>query len=409
VSYYVDKGECVVCEYMFLRKKKDEYLCNTRMINGRQVQGHWYTIPDNEKPAWRQTAINRGLIDGIKQDGMKILIFSDLHVHNHERFADPTGEGLNTRALAGLKILEQIIELALKGNYEAICFCGDFFHVRGRIITSVFNEAYDWLEALAEVVPVIMIPGNHDLPTNESGVSSAVEKLSKIKNVTVLRGGRRIITDNGFRVYGFASNEELSPIQKDNQQDNGKHGILLLHTMVKNAMLNSVFKNSDGITKARLTNYLTANNLAACFIGDIHLRQSLSKRIHFVGSSIQQSFGEDQVKGVTIYDTVSMDTKFIELRSPQFLTVSSTEALNVADDYNYYQIETKDLREYEQCQGLEGRFKVLPPGENNHKDRDSISLSASVSDALKEYVEQKVEKNKDQKRLLNYAARFFPD
>ena len=96
------------------------------------------------------------------------LLYSDVHCHDWDAFSHVTADGLNNR-LAG-------IVQALSGAYEHLrneggrtAFCaGDLFHERGKIRPSIMNPVAQFYQKHHKIVRSVIIPGNHDLETNET-------------------------------------------------------------------------------------------------------------------------------------------------------------------------------------------------------------------------------------------------
>jgi DNA repair protein SbcD/Mre11 len=95
---------------------------------------------------------------------MRLLHFADLHlgVENYGRL-DPV-TGLHTRLLDFLRVFDFIIDAAISRQIDLVLFCGDAFRSRepSPTLQCLFAER---IMRLAEAkIPVVILPGNHDLP-----------------------------------------------------------------------------------------------------------------------------------------------------------------------------------------------------------------------------------------------------
>lgn len=109
---------------------------------------------------------------------MKLIAWSDLHVHAWPAFSKLNQDGINDRLADTLRVLDEIASLAAREKASAILFGGDFFHVQ-RIDAEVLHLASKALENSVGMlaIPVIAIEGNHD-------------QASKLRHLTSVSGLR---------------------------------------------------------------------------------------------------------------------------------------------------------------------------------------------------------------------------
>jgi exonuclease SbcD len=120
---------------------------------------------------------------------VKLLLFSDLHLDTHFRWAGPDAARIRRRNLRAT--LTKIVDLARELEVDALCCGGDLYeHERFSPDTGEFLRAT--FETLAPT-PVLIAPGNHDW----FGPASLYHQVSWSPNV-------RVFTDNAF-----------SPVQLD--------------------------------------------------------------------------------------------------------------------------------------------------------------------------------------------------
>ena len=92
---------------------------------------------------------------------MRLLVFSDLHLHPFRAFADYSS-GDNSRRMLALDHLEQIVNQANSfPGCDAVVFAGDFFHDRNSVDPVSLHKANAILERLH--VPFFAASGTHDL------------------------------------------------------------------------------------------------------------------------------------------------------------------------------------------------------------------------------------------------------
>jgi DNA repair protein SbcD/Mre11 len=95
---------------------------------------------------------------------LQLLHFADLHlgVENYGRLDAATG--LHSRLLDFLRVFDFIVETALSRPVDLVLFCGDAFRSREPSPTLQCLFAERIVRLAAAKIPVVILPGNHDLP-----------------------------------------------------------------------------------------------------------------------------------------------------------------------------------------------------------------------------------------------------
>ena len=97
---------------------------------------------------------------------MKVLVFSDLHVHDYKQF-NPN----QTRAQRAADMIEYVFKLAEKNDIEQIWFAGDMGDQFSNISVIAMNALLMAFERCFREYPnidFIAIPGNHDFATKNT-------------------------------------------------------------------------------------------------------------------------------------------------------------------------------------------------------------------------------------------------
>ncbi|MBX7237311.1 MAG: exonuclease SbcCD subunit D [Caldilineales bacterium] len=118
---------------------------------------------------------------------IRLLHFADLHV-GIERYGhiDPA-TGLNGRAMDFLRRLSDLVDFAIAKKVDLVIFAGDAY--KNRDPNSTYRREFAWrIKELADHgIPVVLIPGNHDLPAVAARASSIeVFATLAVPNVVVL-------------------------------------------------------------------------------------------------------------------------------------------------------------------------------------------------------------------------------
>ncbi len=118
-------------------------------------------------------------------DPIRVLHFADVHIgmENYGR-TDPQ-TGVSTRVRDFLRRMDEMIEYARAHDVDLAIFAGDAFKSRNPTPTFEREFAYR-VQDLAEICPVVLLLGNHDLPAIERRASSIeIYETLRVPNVTL--------------------------------------------------------------------------------------------------------------------------------------------------------------------------------------------------------------------------------
>jgi exonuclease SbcD len=118
---------------------------------------------------------------------IRVLHFSDVHIgmENYGR-TDPQ-TGVSTRVRDFLRRMDEMIDYARAHDVDLVIFAGDAFKSRNPTPTFEREFAYR-VQDLAEKCPVVLLVGNHDLPSIERRASSIeIYETLNVPNVTLGR------------------------------------------------------------------------------------------------------------------------------------------------------------------------------------------------------------------------------
>jgi len=117
---------------------------------------------------------------------IRLLHFADLHIgmENYGRLDPATG--VNGRVLDFLRRFDEVIDYGLDHEVDLMIFCGDAFKTRNP--TPTYQRAFARrVKRLSDAgVPVVLLVGNHDLPTMVQRASSVdIFRTLDVSNVVV--------------------------------------------------------------------------------------------------------------------------------------------------------------------------------------------------------------------------------
>jgi len=299
--------------------------------------------------------------------GIRLLHFADLHIgmENYGRLDPATG--VNGRVLDFLRRFDELIDYGLEHEVDLAIFAGDAFKTRNP--TPTYQRAFARrVKRLADAgVPVVLLVGNHDLPTMAQRASSVdIFRTLEVPNVVVGRDERvhRIETRSGAvqiatvpypvrqRLLAHDEYRGLSIEQLDRalqgivtdiiqalaaKLDPDIPAVLAAHLTVSGATFGSERSVMIGRDAVVLKSALADPAWDYVALGHVHLHQSLDDGgyppVVYSGSLERIDFGEEgQVKGFCWVELARGETtwKFVEVDARPFITVRADvrDALN---------------------------------------------------------------------------------
>lgn len=116
---------------------------------------------------------------------LKLLHFADTHVGMENYGKTNPSTGLSSRVMDFLRRIDEMVDYAHKNEVDLAIFAGDAFKSRNPNPTFQREFAYR-VQDLATLCPVVLLVGNHDLPTNVKRASSIeIYNTLRVPNVHV--------------------------------------------------------------------------------------------------------------------------------------------------------------------------------------------------------------------------------
>lgn len=267
----------------------------------------------------------------LKDDGKTEIRYvyhiSDIHIRNTQRHIEYKEVFDRTYQ----KIKNQI---GSNTKSSLIVLTGDIMHTKTELSPEAIYIAYHFFKALNEIASVILIPGNHDCNLSNKNrldaLTPIVDDIGKLDNVYYLK--KSGIYQYYNIIFGITSifDEILVPAKKigteiyKNIKQKNKYKIALYHGAVHGAKTDVGYRmNNDQLLAEDFDGY------DYVMLGDIHKFQYMNdkKTIAYVGSLIQQSYGESLDKhGILKWD----------------LTDGESELMEIKNDYGYCTIRIVD-------------------------------------------------------------------
>ncbi len=246
---------------------------------------------------------------------MKLLVVSDIHIHNYYAYStlDPES-GVPSRLTDYLRLAADLALLAKKVSADLIVIAGDISNspVVRPMVNCVVRSFFETLCGVG--LPVVVIPGQHDLDTKatdysevHSVLTSLVPRSKNLHYFTEAQLSDGIIPGLKFYVRpwlpGDIDHDALKPAD-----------IFIGHGLVRGAVNSEghPFQGSQAFSTARLL-----DNYRLSIVGDIHKRQVFEKDGRIVllpGCPIQASWKDEPKCGASVCEigkSGAVSVKFI--------------------------------------------------------------------------------------------------
>ena len=245
---------------------------------------------------------------------MKIAHVSDIHIRNHRYHEEYTA------------VFEELYEKLRELKPDLIVNTGDTAHTKLQLSPAYFHMTAKLFENLADIAPLHVILGNHDLNLRNPGridaITPIVEALDH-KDIHFHKFSKEVDLGNGFVL------NVLSIVDEDkwiDPTDESKVNIAMFHGSVAGVTTDTgwIMEHGDiNIQQFKPFDYV--------LLGDIHKTyQKLDPegRVAYPGSLVQQNFGESMDKGFLLWDIKDKENFTCEhhpLTNPKpFVTIELT-------------------------------------------------------------------------------------
>lgn len=255
----------------------------------------------------------------IKYDGTikKIYHIADVHIRNLKRHKEYR------------EVFENLYKYikTTKTDDSVIVLCGDIVHAKTDMTPEVIEMTQTFLKNLSDMLPTILIPGNHDANLNNP---SRLDALSPIVNA-INHSNLHYLKDDGVWKMGgisfshssvFGESKEIIP----SEEVHGDYKIALYHAPVDKVKTEYGFQLENKNVKVD-----SFDGYDLVLLGDIHVpNQSLNDEgtIKYCGSTIMQNHAEAKYPehGILVWDVDTKESEFVPIHN----------------DYGYVTIDVQD-------------------------------------------------------------------
>ncbi len=261
----------------------------------------------------------------------KIFHVADVHIRNFKRHSEYKA------------IFKQLFKY-IKENADdnsIIYLAGDIVHSKNDMSPELVQMVADFFKSCADIVPTILITGNHDTNLNNDSRLDALSPIVSTLNhpnlyywkdtgVYHLNG----IAFSVFSVYS-APNEWIAAKDID-----ASYKIALHHGAVNSAITDLNHEIQNEFVGPKMF-----EGFDLSLLGDIHKKQYLDDKstIAYAGSLIQQNHGEDLEHGILVWDVATKKSEFVKIQnSIGYATIEMVDG-KIVTPRNYIDALPKNL------------------------------------------------------------------
>lgn len=296
-----------------------------------------------------------------EMDPIRLLHIADVHIGMENYGRTDGATGLNTRVIDFLRCLDEAVDYALENDVDVCIFAGDAYKNRRPNPTHQREFARRIKTMAGAGIPVVLVPGNHDVPSADRHASSLdIFGVLDIPNVTVAdreklrriqtRRGRemlvapvpyplrsRLMADADYRNLTLGEiDRALADLLAENVRamaaEAREHpelpAVLAGHFTVSEASFGSERSVMVGRDVIMLRSIIADPTWDYVAMGHIHRHQCVNEGEHppivYAGSIERIDFGEEkEPKGFVVAELEKGKTtfRFHEVAARKFLTV----------------------------------------------------------------------------------------
>lgn len=268
----------------------------------------------------------------------KIILFSDIHIHNHK--------GSLKRLQDCLDVLDWVCKTAIERKINSVIFLGDLFQNRQKIQVLAYKKTYDIIKKYSDYLNLYLLIGNHDMWYDDKWSVSSVAPFDSIKGVNVIdKPSCYVIEELKIDFLPFTKNP-IKIIQKMLARPN--HGrILCGHVALDGAKWNKYMTAEVSVEHEGDMIKVDSNIFKGyeyVFLGHYHMSQQIGD-VEYIGSPLQLNFGEaHEDKHIIELDTETLEKKYIKNGfSPKHYIVKEDELKNIDLNNSFVRIDVNDL------------------------------------------------------------------
>ena len=324
-------------------------------------------------------------------------------------------------------VFKEIYDSLKQEQPDYIVHTGDLAHTKTQLSPEYFEMASNFLKNLADIAPTIIILGNHDgnlkNGDRQDAVTPIIDALQHPR-LTLLKSAGEYSPEPGltFNVLSVFDRDHWQSPSNDNSIN-----IALYHGAIQGCQVGSGFRLDHGEDDISIF-----DEFDYAMLGDIHKIQMMNSdgTIWYAGSTVQQNFGESQLKGYLMWNIKGKEAHSVEkrlFRSPRpFVTVQITEdgqlpnadvprnsRLRLVSEHNLPRARLTRLQDYAQTKWSPMSVQLLNKALKTDAEGGTLLKTENIRDqnTFEKYMSQFLESNQldddTRERAMEIARDYF--
>jgi DNA repair exonuclease SbcCD nuclease subunit len=243
----------------------------------------------------------------------RAAVFTDIHLgeksNSHQFLADCE------------RYITWFIDLVRSEDCDMILFLGDFHHHRNSININTMNVSLRCLERLNDLgLPVMFIPGNHDLYHKDRRTLTSVGYINKFSNFNLIMD--QVTIDDVCFVPWLIGEEH-----KNMKRVRAKY--VMGHFELPGYMMNAMVEMPDHGGDLKADDF---GNVDLVFTGHFHKRQN-KRNVHYIGNAFPHNYADawDDARGAMILTWGEEPVYHDWTEAPRYRVVNLGRLIDEAD------------------------------------------------------------------------------
>ncbi len=330
----------------------------------------------------------------------KLYHISDIHIRRYDRHAEYEIVFNNL-----YKYLNSINDSL---NNQLIIITGDLLHAKDNLTPDCVVKCYKFLKMLADIMPVILIAGNHDMVETNKTIKDSIDAILSERNIDNLYYLKNSgIYKYGNIIFGVSSLLDNQFIKADMIENNSDNILIGLYHGPVGACSTAVGVVLHG--DKQIDDFIGYDYV---LLGDIHKFQYMNnkhfnKTMAYASSLISQNFSEtDDYHGVLVWDLNNKTSHYEIIDNPyRYMKIDIIGGNMIYNDNNInndflfpshakIRLNIIDTPK-EICDKIKKEIKKKSPhiifqeiyqSKNVNKDTNNINNDFNYKDMIKEYL-----------------------
>ena len=336
----------------------------------------------------------------------KIYHISDIHIRRYDRHLEYETVFNNLYNYLN----------GIKNNNSLIVITGDLLHAKDNLTPDCVVKCYKFLKMLADIMPVILIAGNHDMVETNKTIKDSIDAILSerdIDNLYYLKNSG--IYKYGSIFFGVSSLLDNQFIKADIIENKNREILIGLYHGPVGACSTAV-----GVVLHGDKQVDEFNGYDYVLLGDIHKFQYMNKQktIAYASSLISQNFAElDDYHGVLVWDLENKTSHYQIIENPyRYMKVDIIGGNMIYNDNNidynehifpsHAKIRLNVIETSKEiCEKIKKIIRKRYPNilfqetylnKDNKKTIDNVNKEFNYKEMIKEYLEKLNEEEKEE-------------